>query len=153
VVTRRASKQAYDVRHLCGHTATYRLGGSFESRERRQFDLANQVCSICAREQATNAIDLIATMDDQKYGMLLGTAQQVPWARRVRAKALRVLEKVEMEQQIPDNDTSMVQSVVAGIVGNLDANFWLDHRQIFEQAMETKRFILNRVIDRMKGKQ
>lgn len=155
------------VRHACEHTMLHPFYGDddFSWGERTQ-QLAAAPCRLCAAEerraeQAQRAVEARLAAQARGLPPLEGSERQVAWAETIRGNAFGAVDKVhkwmervdvQAEEEDPDYWMSVKQGIrrsVEFLEGQVEAKWWIDHRQGIFNSLEGGQALLSSIAQEM----
>lgn len=119
----------YEIKHICGHTATHDIVGTNVNNERtRKADrLADQDCATCyeAKKAAARAADLASAKSATADLIpLKGSDKQVAWAITIRAQAIAAVDAMIGNATLNEQQSKIMDA----LRGQADASWWIDRR-------------------------
>lgn len=123
----------YHIVHACGHTQAHQIAGPMKDRKHQEARIAEKLCDTCYRAKLATeraAINAIAATAATRQGLpaLAGSEKQIAWAATIRQAALEAVEK------LPIKDSDLAQqkfaALKAALLGHIEANWWIDHRDL-----------------------
>lgn len=153
------------LNHACGHVSLYPFYGdddfAWGERVRQLADLSCPLCQAEEREEERRQRADEARLTARERGLppLEGSDRQVAWAETIRANAFGAIDKVlrwadrvgaEAEAEDPDHWQTTRQSIsraVAYLEQQVEAKWWIDHRQGIANSLDGGRALLSAVAE------
>lgn len=113
----------YNLTRECGHETQENLVGPESDRKRKLEWLKSHPCATCQKAA------IVEVAESAGLPTLAGSEKQVDWAMSIRTEIKAALDSiVESVAQKQPARLEEARAVVASILSNTEARFWIDNR-------------------------